>query len=50
MDLEEKLHKTGGSHEVFISLALFCDENQIISTAALLGIFLMAKNVTILVL
>jgi hypothetical protein len=40
MALEEKFHKTGGSHVNFLCPGTFCDVKKAVRTAALLGIFL----------
>jgi hypothetical protein len=50
MGLERKFHKTGGSHIIFIVSRTICDEKKIILAAALPGIFLMTRNLCILML
>ena len=50
MVLDEKFHKTGGLHIVFLLYDTFCDGKKVISTAALLGIFFKPLNMSILML
>ena len=47
---EQNLHKTRGSHMVFISCGTICDEKKIILVAAHPGVFLKPKNTSILML